>query len=111
MVVGVDWQLQALRSDDFSRSRGATTEVVTTVDGVCGEAGKFPFANETFDLVFCQLALMWMPLERTAAEIGRVTMKGGVVMAIEPDYGGMLKWPEGAGLKEGVDCGVDARGR
>lgn len=43
---------------------------------------------------------MWMPLEETVQEISRVTMKGGVVITIEPDYGGMLEWPEGAGLKE-----------
>lgn len=97
-VVGVDYRLDAMRSDDFSRSR-ATTEVVTT-GFVTGKAERLPFSANAFDLVFCQLALMWMPLEQTVAEIGRVTMKGGVVVAIEPDYGGMLEWPEGVGLKE-----------
>lgn len=98
MVVGVDHHLEALRSDDFNRSE-PTTEVVTT-GFVAGKAEKLPFLTNSFDFVFCQLGLLWMPLERTSAEIGRVTMKGGAVVAIEPDYGGMLEWPEGAGLKE-----------
>ncbi|MCB9136512.1 MAG: methyltransferase domain-containing protein [Anaerolineales bacterium] len=84
-VFGLDRQFQALQN---------------VLGGVCGESVALPFVDGSFDLVFCQLALMWMPLERTAAEIGRVTMKGGVVVAIEPDYGGMLEWPEGVGLKE-----------
>lgn len=67
---------------------------------VIGDATRLPFKEQAFDLVFCQLALMWMPLEQTIREIGRATMKGGVVVAIEPDYGGMLEWPEGAGLKD-----------
>ena len=90
MVVGVDHHFSAVRK--IERTDGLGT--------VCGKAASLPFARNSFDLVFCQLALMWMPLDRTAAEIGRVTMKGGAVVAIEPDYGGMLEWPEGAGLKE-----------
>jgi SAM-dependent methyltransferase len=97
--VGVDREVQALNRNAFSRFE-TTIEVFTRVSGVCGEAEKLPFAEHAFDLVFCQLALMWMPLEQTVAEIGRVTMKGGAVVAIEPDYGGMLEWPEGAGLQE-----------
>ena len=90
MVVGVDHHFSAVSQIERIFSFGA----------VCGDAGALPFVRNSFDLVFCQLALMWMPLDRTAAEIGRVTMKGGAVVAIEPDYGGMLEWPEGAGLKE-----------
>jgi SAM-dependent methyltransferase len=96
MVVGIDHHFRALCSDDFNR---LTTEVVTT-RRVCGDAKRLPFPDGTFDLVFCQLALMWMPLEWTAAELGRVMVKGGAVVAIEPDYGGMLEWPQGTGLKE-----------
>jgi len=106
MVVGLDHHFAALRSNDFNRSM---TEVVPAAF-VCGESRGLPFANETFDLVFCQLALMWMPLEQTVTEIARVTMAGGVVVAIEPDYGGMLEWPEGAGLKEIWISGLERAG-
>ena len=83
-VTGLDHHARALRG---------------VPNGVCGRAEQLPFRAGAFDLVFCQLALMWMPLEATVAEIERVTRPGGVVAAIEPDYGGMLEWPEGAGLK------------
>lgn len=95
MVAGVDHHFSAL---DANRRLSSSKPGVGNV--ICAEARKLPFADKTFDLVFCQLALMWMPLEQTTAEIGRVTMKGGAVVAIEPDYGGMLEWPEGVGLKE-----------
>jgi SAM-dependent methyltransferase len=59
----------------------------------CADATRLPFADGGFDLVFCQLALLWMPLEATVAEIRRVLQPGGVLVAIEPDYGGMIEYP------------------
>jgi len=105
MVVGVDHHPVALSEMVDVEQLGLTTSIP-----VCSKAGSLPFADAIFDLVFCQLALMWMPLERTAAEIGRVTMAGGAVVAIEPDYGGMLEWPEGAGLKEVWSAALERAG-
>lgn len=59
----------------------------------CADATRLPFADASFDLVFCQLALLWMPLEPTLAEVQRVLQPGGVLLAIEPDYGGMIEHP------------------
>jgi SAM-dependent methyltransferase len=95
-------------TEELARRGGGTVFVLDHLpqalsrvsDGVCGQSDHLPFPNKALDLVFCQLALMWMPLEQTVQEISRVTMHGGVVVAIEPDYGGMLEWPDGAGLKE-----------
>jgi SAM-dependent methyltransferase len=59
----------------------------------CADATRLPFTDASFDLVFCQLALLWMPLELTLAEVRRVLQPGGVLLAIEPDYGGMVEHP------------------
>lgn len=59
----------------------------------CANAGRLPFAPSSFDLVFCQLALMWMPLQATLAEIRRVLEPEGALVALEPDYSGLMEYP------------------
>lgn len=66
----------------------------------CADATRLPFADASFDLVFCQLALLWMPLEATLAEVRRVMQPGGVLLAIEPDYGGMIEQPPELATRE-----------
>lgn len=60
------------------------------------EAQQLPFQNDTFDLVTCNLLLMWAenPLQ-VVKEMTRVVKPNGKVLAsLEPDYGGKLHWPE-----------------
>lgn len=83
-VVALDLNWAALHSDR------------TPFDGAgpaCADARRLPFADASFDLVFCQLALLWMPLEATLGEVRRVLAPGGALLAIEPDYGGMIEHP------------------
>jgi len=89
-VVAVDIQPDLLRLDPepFAQAR----RVVASAD-------QLPFESESVDCVFCQYALLWMPLPETLAEVTRVLCPGGVLIAIEPDLGGMLEWPE-RGLKD-----------
>lgn len=62
---------------------------------VCGAAHTLPFAAQSFDLVFCQFALLWMqPLRPTIRDIWRVLQPGGILLAIEPDYGGLIEYPD-----------------
>ncbi len=83
-VVALDHSLPALlKSQDALQNAPPT----------CANAARLPFADASFDLVFCQLALLWMPLEPTLAEVRRVMQPGGVLLAIEPDYGGMIEHP------------------
>lgn len=60
---------------------------------VCGDAGKLPFGPATFDLVFAQFTLLWLDAAAALDEIRRVLQPGGVLAAIEPDYGGMIEHP------------------
>lgn len=61
-----------------------------------GSAGRLPFSNNTFDIVTCNLLLMWVDNpQKVVNEMTRVTKPGGKLLAsLEPDYGGKLHWPE-----------------
>ncbi len=60
---------------------------------VAGDAARLPLADRAFDLVFCQCALLWMPAPAALAEIERVLAPQGVLIALEPDYGGLMEAP------------------
>jgi len=84
-VVALDLDLDALQTA-VSDWTGAAR--------VGGDGRFLPFAAHTFDLVFCQCVLMWIDaLETAVAEIGRVLTSNGVLIALEPDYGGMIEHP------------------
>lgn len=63
------------------------------VRAVCCDASRLPFRSECFDLVFCQFSLLWFGTEDAVREIRRVLCPGGVLVAIEPDYGGLIEYP------------------
>ncbi len=88
-VVALDYSLPALLAAELGASPPA-----------CANATRLPFADASFDLVFCQLALLWMPLEPTLAEVRRVMQPGGMLVAIEPDYGGMIEHPSELATRE-----------
>jgi len=61
---------------------------------VGGDAACLPFRDNAFDLFFSQITLLWMPaLEAVLDEIERVLAPGGALVALEPDYGGMIEHP------------------
>ena len=66
---------------------------------VRAEATALPFPTGSFDLVFCQLSMMWMPLEAALDEVHRVLSPGGAFVALEPDYGGLLEHPPQVALR------------
>ena len=61
-----------------------------------GDAQQLPFADNTFDLVSCNLLLMWADNPQTVVnEMTRVCkLKGKILASLEPDYGGKIHWPE-----------------
>lgn len=81
----------------LDRAIGALRDGAEAFDGAArigGDALRLPFANAAFDLIFTQLALLWInPIERALDEIARVLASGGALVALEPDYGGMIEHP------------------
>jgi SAM-dependent methyltransferase len=90
-VVALDRNLQALSGADGPFGGSAR---------VCGDAARLPFAEGAFDLVFCQLALMWLKARLAVEEIRRVLESGGLLLAVEPDYGGMIEYPPHIAARE-----------
>ena len=80
----------------LDRSRRALAADAKPFDGaarLCGDAARLPFADGSFDLVFCQFALLWLDLPAVVGEVARVLQPGGALVALEPDYGGMIEHP------------------
>lgn len=90
-VIALDSNLYSLHENQIA---------LATSRPVCGNALALPFPAATFDLVFCQCALLWMqPAATTIREIWRVLQTGGVLVALEPDYGAMIEYPANLSTK------------
>ena len=74
-VVGCDHALAVL---EFARERAVRRADAAAVEWREGDAGSLPFADESFDVVCCQLGLMFFP-DRLGAlrEMRRVLRPGG----------------------------------
>jgi SAM-dependent methyltransferase len=83
-VVALDCRQNALKFDDKS---------FADTSRICGDALHLPFADSVFDLVFCQFTFLWLDVRSAIKEIYRVLQPKGILVAIEPDYGGMIEYP------------------
>lgn len=83
-------QVTALDVDPQMVRRAAHRVPVLRADG-----RSLPFPDSSFDVVACNLVLMWTPEPGGfVAEMARVARSGGLVLAsMEPDYGGKVHWP------------------
>ena len=72
------------------------------VDIITGDAHKLPFKDNTFDVVICNLFLMWVSdQQKVVNEMARVAKRGGrVVATLEPDFGAKIHWPPHPGVDE-----------
>lgn len=85
IVIAVDWEIPALTHPE------ATFDTALRVGG---DARRLPFATHSFDLVLSQCTLLWVqPLAAAIAELARILQPGGVLLALEPDYGGLIEYP------------------
>lgn len=71
-------------------------KIFNNVELRVGNAKNLSFKDNMFDIVTCNLLLMWAKdPQKVVNEMARVTKPGGIVLAtLEPDYGGKLHWPE-----------------
>ena len=90
-VVAVDCSRAALVADSKPFS-GAVR--------LCADAIRLPLASGSFDLVFCQFALLWLDAAAALGEVHRVLQPGGVLVALEPDYGGLIEHPPQVATRE-----------
>jgi len=66
------------------------------IELLISSAESLPFENNVFDIITCNLLLMWANNPQIVVnEMARVVKTGGKVLAsLEPDYGGKLHYPE-----------------
>lgn len=83
-------------SEDMIKVAKDILKVYKNVELRVGNAENLPFDDNMFDVVTCNLLLMWAENpQQVVKEMARVTKSGGNVLAsLEPDYGGKLHWPE-----------------
>lgn len=81
-------------ADSNARAFGVRSEGCQSAQRVNCDAARLPFRSGGFDLVFCQFALLWFGTSAAIGEIRRVLRPGGVLVAIEPDYGGLIEFPD-----------------
>lgn len=83
-VVALDCDVAAIRSAHLAHSRC-----------IAGDARRLPFNSGSLDLVFFQNTLLWIPqIESAVHEAARVLAPQGALVALEPDYGGMMEHPD-----------------
>ena len=74
------------------------------ISGAClveAEATALPFADSSVDLAFFQNVLLWIGDPQAAIEeAARVLAPGGCLVAIEPDFGGMIEHPPEIALQD-----------
>jgi len=89
-VIGVDGSVDMIKvaKDVLSDCKNVELRI--------GSAEALPFADNSFDIVTCNLLLMWADNpQKVVDEMARVVKRRGRVLAsLEPDYGGKLHYPE-----------------
>ncbi len=67
---------------------------------VRGDGISLPFSDSVFAFVHLQLVFLWQKDPAAlASEIVRVLHPGGSILAIEPDFGALMEWPESVALR------------
>lgn len=85
-IHGLDSHIPSLR---FARQQNISAELAG------GDAHSLPYADKSFDLVYCHFVLLWLTDPLAALkEMKRVAKPGSALLAFaEPDYGGRIDHP------------------
>lgn len=83
-VVAVDRSFRALAEEPVAFGRAVRC---------CADARHLPFRPGAFELVFCQFAFLWFDAPAVVQEVHRVLAPGGLLTALEPDFGGLIEYP------------------
>ncbi len=87
----------------------------------CADALSLPYADASFDVIFCHFLFLWLPMpEQALAEMMRVIRKDGYIIAFaEPDYTQRVDkpaalaelgvWQRDALLVQGADPAMGAK--
>lgn len=93
-----------------ARQRLATAVQRGQVTFAYADAANLSYPARSFDLVACRFLLMHQPDPLlVVAEMYRMTSVGGIVLAIEPDWGARALYPDGEALAELLDLARRAR--
>jgi len=104
-VTGIDITPDFVAYADARRRR----EGLDNLDYLCGDIAALPFAQDSFDLVFSQLVVFFLPApERAVAEFARVVRPGGTVTISVTDCPFQWTWPERPGLAAAIAALRDA---
>ncbi|MBM3471654.1 MAG: methyltransferase domain-containing protein [Armatimonadetes bacterium] len=109
LVRRVPGQVVALDRD----IRPAASRGVPGAQLVRADAAALPFGDASFGLVLFQNTLLWVSDPRVAIEEAtRVLLPRGCLLAIEPDFGGMIEYPPEIALQDVwlralAACGAD----
>jgi ubiquinone/menaquinone biosynthesis C-methylase UbiE len=89
-VLGIDGSPSLIKVAKKVLKEYSNTELII------GNGQILPFRDNTFNIVTCNLMLMWADNpQKVVSEMARVTkIKGRVLASLEPDYGGKIHWPE-----------------
>jgi SAM-dependent methyltransferase len=75
----------------LDRDPGALEDVAEP--RIIADIEALPLDDRSIDLVFAQHVFLWAGSERALDEATRVLAPGGVLVALEPDFGGALEHP------------------
>lgn len=102
----------------FASLKEAKSNTPISLPLTCGDAFSLPYADESFEVVFCHFLLLWLPHPLDAIrEMTRVTKAGGDIIAFaEPDYNHRVdkpaaleplgKWQREALRRQGANPGI-----
>lgn len=106
-VVGIDRDTRLLRE---ARANLAAEIAAGRVSLLEGDVARLPFDPRSFGLVTCRCVLMHQPEpELVAAEMFRVAERGGIGLAIEPDWGARAVYPDSEAYAEFLELARRAR--